>query len=661
MELQLQNTHSFSRPFQTVERRTPRVFLFLVAFILVSQVQALAESCTDMVGTWQDTHWNGTVNLGGGRLVLNNSGVGTYSWGSSVPECGPVTADVNPGFHGPTSFTLTLYVGTSCYWTPYNIPMQWITLHGTLGGPSCNVINMTWASQGFSGTVTFGYLATSETTIADVGVTYLDSRGNDSVGFRFKAMPGITTPVHHFLDSRVEEKYNEANFFQWNPDTDDTCFATASRHDGGPPQIGPQIQREAFTGIWKVNQSDLLQNVEPNGNFKQPVVISDIVGMPKIWVVFYRNFIAGPSCTIKFYQSMRMRSVEAASFVEYATNNISFTIQKDINVPLEVTRGSETGLIVQGQVVWPQLPPPANPRAPLVAPNRAELQWDKPTVGDKTGFLLSKKVGDGDWTAISPTQQFWNVCNESDTCIYTGEAVQNLPAGVPVCFRLQSADNYTNIEPENSYSEDYGAASDPACVTAMFQQPTSVSFSPASVAQGECYTVTFGNAAGMTVGIWVTDPLYGSNEVPVWVTLDENGSSVQCTWPDQPVGTYTITGMRNVQNAAYPYIGVDASIEVVPAYHPAPESLAFSTPNVPQGGSYMVSVGNGANMTVDLQIYWPGGYVETLSAWTLDANGELTVWTYPDQEVGDYTVVGIRNSLDSGRPFVPINVTITVY
>ena len=96
------------------------------------------------------------------------------------------------------------------------------------------------------------------------------------------------------------------------------------------------------------------------------------------------------------------------------------------------------------------------------------VSWDKPAQGDITGFLLSKKEPNGEWVTVMPTLSWSSVCGSTSRCSYTGSASTHLTPGVQYCYRLQAVDDYTNLDPKTSFSEDYGDFSDPICKIAPF-------------------------------------------------------------------------------------------------------------------------------------------------------------------------------------------------
>src|SRR5882672_1668294 len=109
--------------------------------------------------------------------------------------------------------------------------------------------------------------------------------------------------------------------------------------------------------------------------------------------------------------------------------------------------------------------------SPATTSSQITLSWDKPVQGDMTGYLLSKKEGNGEWVVVKPTLLWSSVCGSSNRCSYSGSAVSNLKPGTPYCFRLQGADDYTNLDPKDTFSEDYGDFTEPMCKIAPLPVP----------------------------------------------------------------------------------------------------------------------------------------------------------------------------------------------
>src|SRR5438876_12185814 len=107
---------------------------------------------------------------------------------------------------------------------------------------------------------------------------------------------------------------------------------------------------------------------------------------------------------------------------------------------------------------------------------------------------------------------------------------------------------------------------------AQASQPTSLSISPGTLIQGQCYTMTVGNGANMTL-----DYQYTFNSGPVqtqngWPTLDANGRAVICTDSLTATGTYVFVAIRNHANTNGPWVAVSASVTVVPLFSVIPAS-----------------------------------------------------------------------------------------
>ena len=132
-------------------------------------------------------------------------------------------------------------------------------------------------------------------------------------------------------------------------------------------------------------------------------------------------------------------------------------------------------------------------------------------------------------------------------------------------------------------------------------QPTSISFSPRTVAQGECYTIRAGNAANMTL-----DLRYQFNGGPTgtltgWPVLNSSGEYRACTSSGNPVGTYVFTGYKNT--LASSWISISKTVIVT-----APPSPDFSLSIVPSSGS----VDQGSSRTYSVRMHPAGGFTSSV-------------------------------------------------
>src|SRR2546426_4426267 len=84
------------------------------------------------------------------------------------------------------------------------------------------------------------------------------------------------------------------------------------------------------------------------------------------------------------------------------------------------------------------------------------------------------------------------------------------------------------------------------------------------------------------------------------------------------------------------------------AQAPQPTSLSLSPATISQGQCYTMTVGNGANMTLDVQYRFNGGTAQTIFGWpSLDAGGQASVCTSSATAVGAYNFTAIKNNLNS--------------
>jgi hypothetical protein len=461
--------------------RWSRICFYLLLMFLVCSHQVWAQTCNNMTGTWKDSPWTFSIYPGGGTLTLNapnppnsNNFTGTYTF--SGGGCG--TADVYGTKFGQV-FQLDVYVGPNCLWHSITnppdhppVPMHWVRFQGTILA-GCRVADMSYLIEGewpywqvFGGNLAFGYFPTTETTTKN-NITYRYLRPEDApapgqpvppnrvrIGYRFKVEPKEHANGHDFLGNRV----NELIDLSPGKTSVDNCFPLGIPNDPlRPLELTNGIFAQAFNGRWKVNPSHVLEgwSVDQNVYTGQ---ISDVVGLPYPTVTYYRNRLRAlglDSCVIETNQLMAMQTGAFQNLLPYKSNHIKFEIKRanQMIVTRDTVSGNVEGVAT---VLWPDLPAPTTLIASNASASEIQLAWDKPTSDDITGFLLWKREGSGGWAALSQSLSWASVCGSSATCSYSGPAVTNLTQGTEYCFKLQAATNYTHIDIESPFPEDYG-------------------------------------------------------------------------------------------------------------------------------------------------------------------------------------------------------------
>ena len=189
----------------------------------------------------------------------------------------------------------------------------------------------------------------------------------------------------------------------------------------------------------------------------------------------------------------------------------------------------------------------------------------------------------------------------------------------------------------------------------LYRQPTTVSFSVTSgYAGNDCYTMTVGNAADMTVDLMY---LFGGSSSTFRVTLDSGGKWYYCLNQNNAAGSYEFYRVKNAASQDWPpELAARATYTVKP---PKPTSFIFNetTPIQAGAGSYTVVVGNGAGAAIDIK-YKYGNQTQTALYFTdldvLDqdrapgARGTKTIGVSQGTCAGEYTVTAVKNRLNPG-------------
>ena len=174
--------------------------------------------------------------------------------------------------------------------------------------------------------------------------------------------------------------------------------------------------------------------------------------------------------------------------------------------------------------------------------------------------------------------------------------------------------------------------------------PSSLSVSPGTIMQGAAYTISDG-CPFATLDILYRFNYGGDIEIDGWPTLGPFAQAYIWTDSLTELGTYTFTGVRN-SDIGGNFNPSNASITVI-AYTPPPQpiSLSISPAGVTAGqGAYTMTVGDGANMTLDVQYNLNGNATQTIWGWpSLNGNGQATIYTGSCTTPGRYTYTGIKN------------------
>ena len=205
-------------------------------------------------------------------------------------------------------------------------------------------------------------------------------------------------------------------------------------------------------------------------------------------------------------------------------------------------------------------------------------------------------------------------------------------------------------------------------------QPTSISFSPGTVEQGECYTIRAGNAANMTLDLRYRSNGGATQTITGWPTLNASGEYSPCTSASTPVGTHVFTGYKNTLATSW----LSSSETVVVTAAPPPDfslSVSPSSGSVTRGSSrtYSVTIGRSGGFTSSVALSVSGlrsgttGSFSPTSVSSSATTSTLTISTSSSSSLGSdsFTVTGTGGGLtrtDTARVVVdsPGNFSLTV-
>ncbi len=284
----------------------------------------------------------------------------------------------------------------------------------------------------------------------------------------------------------------------------------------------------------------------------------------------------------------------------------------------------------------------------------------------------SRTVDQGQSTSYTVSVSALNGFNSSVSL-----SVSGMPAGASASFTANpvAAGGSTTLNVSTSTTASTGSftltvtgtgggltRSSSATLVINPRQPTSFSF---NVSQGyagnDCYVITVGNGANMTVDLQYT--LNGVSQPVASVTMNASGQWSYCLDHYNTVGTYTYTAIKNQLRSTWVTLNPAVSYRVLP---PQPTSLTISPASVTAGqGSYRMTVGNGAGVTLDVQYKFNGGATQTTYGWPSlvavssgSPNGQADISVGLCTKPGNYVYTAVKNTLNT--PWVTVSASVTV-
>lgn len=215
----------------------------------------------------------------------------------------------------------------------------------------------------------------------------------------------------------------------------------------------------------------------------------------------------------------------------------------------------------------------------------------------------------------------------------------------------------------------YLAVNAPLTVAAVPSQPSSLTFngltSTSGYAGNDGYVMHAGNAGGTTVDLQFS--INGMAQGTYSQGLNSNGDWNYTLGHSDGLGAYHFTGIRNSNRIDWVPLAV--TYTVLP---PKPTSMAISPASVVAGGSYTMTVGNGANIALDVQYTLNTGSGDgplvRINNWPWLApggtspNGQAVIQVGPCTFPGVYTYRNMKNTQNAESTWqsVPVPAPIAV-
>jgi hypothetical protein len=170
---------------------------------------------------------------------------------------------------------------------------------------------------------------------------------------------------------------------------------------------------------------------------------------------------------------------------------------------------------------------------------------------------------------------------------------------------------------------------------AALSQNLNLTIDPDWLYQDECYTITVPGGANMTLDILYVFNGQGPHPIDGWPVLDGNGQAYVCTDMSSPPGSYRYYAIRQAGTSAWSYTAEDIMV------YQRPTSLSFSSSYGYAGNdSYTLNVGNGADITLDLEYSYP--YGGNIFRATFDSSGNWDYTLAQDNVQGTYSFTAMR-------------------
>jgi hypothetical protein len=188
---------------------------------------------------------------------------------------------------------------------------------------------------------------------------------------------------------------------------------------------------------------------------------------------------------------------------------------------------------------------------------------------------------------------------------------------------------------------------------AALSQNLSLTINPDWLYQDECYTITVPGGANMTLDILYLFNGSGPHPIDGWPVLDGNGQAYVCTDTGSPPGVYRYYAIKQAGTSTWSYPAEDVRV------YQRPTSLSFSSGYGYAGNdSYTLSVGNGADITLDLLYSYP--YGQNIFRATFDSSGNWGYTLAQDNVPGTYSFTAMRTVFGSGTgEWIPLNPPVT--
>ena len=544
----------------------PRLWTFLFVVVCLVLNESAAFGCDNLSGYWENQLYyvaNITQNGGGVLGGTMNTSCGALNFDSSVSNINTSTG------------AFYLRTTSACNVNNPNDPISGsLRATGSTWNNTSNCDDASWSWQYYdangnaqASTGTFQFIAVPENEDSQAG-----SWSGLSYLFQAHAVTAITSrhfAGRYFFEDDDNSIGNSETCSGWtglNPDLIYDSLNKGSINPDGSTGPYPHI------GVWQDPTYYATAELNGSSNWTDQVGWGT-GGLAQQLAVLFRAFspaIANGGsndgyCSFTVHQAVYMITDFGGGIWDYGwygqnehvigaydSTTALYNASSTTHWTVDSYRGQSGTTLTRRYKFWPALPEPTNVTATVVySPSlRIDLAWNG-SGGDGNGYQV--------WRSTDHI----NTYAHADTAS-TSYQDTSVSANSDYWYCLRATLSVTSPDTPYQGLGTMGPCSSSSPHASTYPQPTSLSINKSTVDHSinECFTMTVGSGAGMTLDTTYTINSVAQTPIIGWPTLDGSGQNTPCTSAGTITGNYVFTGIRNTLNTDGAYVPVNVSLTV---------------------------------------------------------------------------------------------------